>query len=264
MAAATDGFFFITGGASGLGLATAAALLVRKRACHVVIADQSEERVAEAMKQLGEEVGAPGRLSFVQLDVTDADAVDAAISSSAERYGRFIAAVNCAGVGAAAKTLSRGEPHDLELFQFIMRVNVEGSFNVCRFAAKVMAKQRPDGHGCRGLLINTASIAAFEGQRGQLAYAASKGALVSMALPMARDLAKYGIRVVTIAPGIFDTPLMASASERVRASLLSDVIAPKRFGKPYEYASAVLTLLDNAYFNATVLRLDGGIRMSNL
>lgn len=196
--------------------------------------------------------------------MTEEESVKAGVAGSVAKFGDLHGAINCAGVGGATTTLSRRGVHPMGVFDFILKVNLYGSFNVARFAAEQMAKQPEMKEGGRGVIINTASVAAFDGQKGQAAYAASKGALVSMALPMARDLARYGIRVVTIAPGIFATPMMVAMPEQVKQSLIKDVVAPKRLGGPDEFAAMAAHVIDNQMLNATCVRLDAGIRMSNL
>ncbi|MEX0945989.1 MAG: SDR family NAD(P)-dependent oxidoreductase [Acidimicrobiia bacterium] len=241
----------VTGGASGLGAAT-----VRKLAAagaKVVVADLQDEK-GEA---LAAEVGG----AFVHADVTDSDQVSAAVAVAVEA-GPLRALVNCAGIGPPARTLNRdGSPHDLGHFRTLIEINLIGTFNVIRLAAVEMAKTAPTDDGQRGAIVNTASVAAYDGQIGQAAYSASKGGVVGMTLPIARDLSSVGIRVNTIAPGIIDTPLLAGLPEPARESLGQQVLFPKRLGRPDEYAEIAYMLLTNDYMNAETVRMDGGIRM---
>jgi len=246
--------FVITGGSSGLG--QAAVELLYEAGANVAILDRSDG------KDLANTLGS--RAFYHKVDVVEEESVSAALQAVVARFGALHGVVNCAGVASATKTLSNKGPHPLSIFDFVMKVNVYGSFNLARMGAEIMAKNQPDADGLRGVIINVASVAAFDGQKGQAAYAASKGALVSMALPMARDLAQTGVRVVTIAPGVCGTPLMQAMPENVTNALLKDVVAPRRFGKPSEFALCVLQIIENPYLNATCIRLDGGIRMSNL
>jgi len=240
----------VTGGASGLGAATARRLVAG--GAKAVIVDRDETRGPAFAKELG--------AVFVKADVTDADQVQAAIDE-AGKLGPLRVAVSCAGVGWAARTLDKtGKPHDLDLFKTVVGVNLVGTFNVLRLAASAMAKGEPEG-GERGVIVNTASVAAFDGQIGQIAYAASKAGVVGMTLPAARDLAPAGIRVITIAPGIFDTPMLGALPEDKRAALAADVVFPKRLGDPAEYGALVAALVENAYLNAETIRLDGALRM---
>ncbi|MEX0699822.1 MAG: SDR family NAD(P)-dependent oxidoreductase, partial [Acidimicrobiia bacterium] len=239
----------VTGGASGLGAAT-----VRKLAAagaKVVVADLQDEK-GEA---LAAEVGG----AFVHADVTDSHQVSAAVAVAVEA-GPLRALVNCAGIGPPARTLNRdGSPHDLDHFRTVIEINLIGTFNVIRLAAVEMAKTDPLADGQRGAIVNTASVAAYDGQIGQAAYSASKGGIVGMTLPVARDLSSIGIRVNTIAPGIIDTPLLAGLPEPARESLGQQVLFPKRLGRPDEYAEIAFMLLTNDYMNAETVRMDGGI-----
>ena len=239
----------VTGGASGLGAATVRRL--SEGGAKVVIVDQNE-RGTELAKELG--------ATFVKADVTDAAQVEAAVAQ-ASALGPLRVVVQCAGVGWASRTLDKtGKPHDLELFQKVIAINLVGHFNVLRLAASAMSKtDAVDGE--RGVIVMTASVAAYDGQIGQIAYAASKAGVVGMTLPAARDLAPAGIRVVTIAPGIFDTPMLGGLSEEVRAALSRDVVFPKRLGSPAEYASLVAAIVDTGYLNGETIRLDGALRM---
>ncbi len=238
----------VTGGASGLGAATAQAL--RERGAEVVVADLpgSRDRVDE------------GRFGFAAADVRDPDQVAAAVALAAER-GPLRILINCAGIGTPARVLRKGEPMALESFSDIVSVNLIGTFNVIRLAAAQIARNEPVDEG-RGVIVNTASIAAYEGQIGQAAYSASKGGIVGMTLPIARDLASLGIRVVTIAPGLFDTPLMGSLPPEARESLGASVPHPARLGQPEEYAALAVHVVDNQMLNGEVIRLDGALRMA--
>ena len=243
----------VTGGASGLGAATARRLAAG--GARVLIADRDEERGAALAAELG------GGAAFAKMDVTDPAQVEAAIAA-AGALGTLRIAVSCAGVGWAARTLDRaGKPHDLQLFATVIGVNLVGTFNVLRLAAAAIAKAEPLEHGERGVIINTASVAAFDGQIGQIAYAASKAGVAGMTLPAARDLAPVGIRVVTIAPGIFDTPMLGALPEDKRAALAADVVFPKRLGSPDDFGALVAAVVDNGYLNGETIRLDGALRM---
>ena len=241
----------VTGGASGLGAAT-----VRRLAAggaKVVIVDRDEARGAQLANELGQ--------TFAKADVTDAAQVEAALAQAAG-LGPVRVAVSCAGVGWASRTLDKtGKPHDLELFKTVIAINLVGTFNVLRLAAATIAKSEPLDGGARGVIVNTASVAAFDGQIGQIAYASSKAGVAGMTLPAARDLAPVGIRVVTIAPGIFDTPMLGALPEDRRAALAADVVFPKRLGDPAEYGALVAAIVETGYLNAETIRLDGGIRM---
>jgi NAD(P)-dependent dehydrogenase (short-subunit alcohol dehydrogenase family) len=241
----------VTGGASGLGAATARRLALG--GAQVVIVDRDEPRGQSLAAELG--------ATFAKADVTDAAQIEAAVAIAAQ-LGALRIAVSCAGVGWAARTLDRtGKPHDLDLFKTVIGVNLIGTFNVLRLAAAAIAKTEPLEHGERGVIVNTASVAAFDGQIGQIAYAASKAGVAGMTLPAARDLAPVGIRVVTIAPGIFDTPMLGTLADDKRAALAADVVFPKRLGDPAEYGSLVAAIIETGYLNAETIRLDGGIRM---
>jgi NAD(P)-dependent dehydrogenase (short-subunit alcohol dehydrogenase family) len=243
----------VTGGASGLGAATVRRL--SEGGAKVLIVDQND-RGAELAKELS---GAGA--AFVKADVTDSAQVEAAVAQ-ASALGPLRVVVQCAGVGWAARTLDKtGKPHDLELFQKVIAINLVGHFNVLRLAASAISKTEPTDTGERGVIVMTASVAAYDGQVGQIAYAASKAGVVGMTLPAARDLAPAGIRVVTIAPGIFDTPMLGGLSEEVRAALSRDVVFPKRLGSPDEYASLVAAIVDTGYLNGETIRLDGALRM---
>jgi len=243
----------VTGGASGLGAATARALVDRGAA--VTLLDLNADAGDAKAAELG------GGTRFVQADVTDPDAVAEAVSLAAED-ARLRIAVNCAGIGMGARTIGRdGTPADLEGFRTVINVNLIGTYNVASQAASAMAKNDPGEHDERGVIVNTASVAAFDGQIGQTAYSASKGAIVGMTLPMARDLSTVGVRVNTIAPGIIDTPLLAGLNDEMRAALASGVPFPKRLGTPDDYASLAIELIQNGYMNGETIRIDGALRM---
>jgi 3-hydroxyacyl-CoA dehydrogenase / 3-hydroxy-2-methylbutyryl-CoA dehydrogenase len=243
----------ITGGASGLGAATAKRFA--EQGANVVVLDRDQERALAFTAELGDNAIAAAA------DVTSEDEVAAAIQAVHERFGSLQILVGCAGIGMALRTTSKNGPHPLDVFETVIRINLIGMFNVIRLAAVSMARNEPNPEGERGVIINTASVAAFDGQIGQAAYSASKGGIVGMTLPLARDLARDGIRVNTIAPGIFDTPLMASLPEAARESLSQQVPFPPRLGKPEEYARLAQQIVENTMLNAAVIRLDGGIRM---
>lgn len=243
----------VTGGASGLGAATAARLA--EDGLKVAIFDLSEDAGQAHAAGIG---GA-----FVKVDVSDPASVASGLAEAEGQIGSVRVLVNCAGIGGAAKTVSRGAAHDPELFEKVIRVNLIGSFNCASQAAARIAAQDPvDPDGARGVIVNTASVAAFDGQIGQVAYSASKGGIVGMTLPMARDLADKGIRVCTIAPGLFLTPLLHDLPDEVQASLGAQVPFPSRLGKPEEYADMVSQITRNPMLNGEVIRLDGGIRMA--
>ncbi|WP_310964063.1 SDR family NAD(P)-dependent oxidoreductase [Nocardioides terrisoli] len=238
--------FLVTGGASGLGGATTAALL--ERGAHVVVADRAGT--------------APAGAVFVETDVTDAGAVAHAVEVASHQPGPLCGVVNCAGIGVAQKVLGRSGPHQLEDFMKVLEVNLAGTFNVIRLAAAAMSAAEPGPSGERGVIINTASVAAFDGQIGQAAYSASKGGVVAMTLPIARELARYGIRVATIAPGLFLTPMMGVLPEAARESLGQQVPFPARLGDPSEYAALAIHIIENQMVNGEVIRLDGALRMA--
>ena len=243
----------VTGGASGLGEATVRRLV--GLGGKAVIVDLDAERGAA----LAEELGSAAR--FVAADVTDPEAVGSAVAAAGE-LGELRIAVSCAGIGPAARTLKRdGTPHDFGLFRKIIEVNLLGTFNTLRLAASAMSALEPNAEGERGVVVNTASVAAFEGQIGQVAYAASKGGVVGLTLPAARDLAAAGVRVVSIAPGTIDTPLVGGLPEKVREALGAGIPFPRRLGKPAEYAKLVESIITNPYLNGETIRLDGALRM---
>ena len=237
--------FLVAGGGSGLGAATTNMLAAE--GASVVVADLKGE--------------APEGGRFVETDVTDEDSVRAAVEA-AQNLGEFRGAINCAGVASAEKVIGREGPHSLDSFSKVVQVNLVGTFNVIRLTAEAMSQNDPLESGERGVIVNTASVAAYDGQIGQVAYAASKGGVVSMTLPVARELARSGIRVMTIAPGIFDTPMMAGLPEDARISLGKQVPFPSRLGKPEEYANLVRHIVENEMLNGEVIRLDGSIRMA--
>lgn len=241
----------ITGGASGLGEATAR--YFASQGAQVTLLDRDAERGPAVAKEIGGH--------FVETDVTDEASVQAAVDTAVEKMGRITAAVNCAGIALGIKTTGRDGPHPLDAFQRTVDINLVGSFNVARLAAVAMARNEPEPDGARGVIINTASIAAFDGQKGQAAYAASKSGIVGMTLPMARDLAKEGIRVMTIAPGIFKTPMLAGLPEEVQVELAKDVPNPARLGDPSEYGRLAGFIVEMGYLNGEVIRLDGALRM---
>ena len=244
----------VFGGASGLGEASARRL--HEHGARVTIADLNEDKGGALAEELGDEA------SFVETDVTKADDVEAAVAAAAEAEGGLRINVCCAGVGWAEKLAGKRGPHQLQPFETVIAINLVGTFNVLRHAAAAMRANEPDGEGERGVCVNTASAAAYDGQIGQIAYSASKGGIVGMTLPAARDLSGNGIRVVTIAPGIFDTPLLAGLPEAARHSLGQQVPFPARLGRPDEYAALVRHVVSNEYLNGEVIRLDGALRMA--
>lgn len=248
-----DVIAIVTGGASGLGEATVKNIV--KKGGKAVILDLSEEKGRDLVESLGEQA------YFIKTDVTNETDVQQAIDDVINRFGSVNTVVNCAGIGIAKKVLSKQGVHDLELFARIINVNLIGTFNVIRLAAKKMKDNNANQNGERGVIINTASIAAFEGQIGQAAYSASKGGIVSMTLPIARELAIYGIRVMTIAPGLFLTPMFDSLPIEAKTSLGAMVPFPARLGKPDEYAQLTESIITNPMLNGEVIRLDGAIRM---
>lgn len=247
-----DSVALVTGGASGLGEASVRRL--HAAGAHVVIVDKNADRGNEVAKELG------SRAAFADTDVTSAESAQAAVDLACE-MGPLRIAVNCAGSGMAGRTIGRdGSPHDLAVFEWVIKLNLIGTFNMCRLAASAMSKTEPTETGERGVLINTASIAAFDGQIGQVSYSASKGGVVGMTLPMARDLAVTGIRVMTIAPGSFKTPIFGFASEQMLEGLSSIVPFPNRMGHPDEYGQLVQNIVENPYLNGECIRIDGAVR----
>ncbi len=243
----------VVGGASGLGEATARRL--HEAGAAVVIADLNADKGSALAGELGDHA------SFVEANVMEADQVQAAVDAAAAAEGGLRISVCCAGIGWAQRTVSKQGPHDLEIFSNVIKVNLIGTFNVLRLAATAMAANEPDAAGERGVCVNTASIAAFDGQIGQVAYAASKGGIVGLTLPAARDLAGRGVRVITIAPGLFDTPLLAALPEEAREALGAGVPFPSRLGEPGEYAALVEAIISNSMLNGETIRLDGALRM---
>jgi NAD(P)-dependent dehydrogenase (short-subunit alcohol dehydrogenase family) len=244
----------VSGGASGLGAATVK-LLVQNGA-RVVIADKNKEAGDVLAKELGDAV------RFVETDVTSEAAVNAAVATAKKDFGALDITVGCAGIGTAGRLVGKGGLFPLELFALTVNVNLVGMFNLMRISAAAMMENTPSSDGERGVIITTASIAAFDGQIGQVAYSASKAGVVGMTLPVARELSKFGIRIVTIAPGLFDTPMMAGLPEEARKSLEATVPYPPRLGKPSEFADLALAITRNVMLNGETIRLDGSLRMA--
>jgi NAD(P)-dependent dehydrogenase (short-subunit alcohol dehydrogenase family) len=242
----------VTGGASGLGGATASALAAA--GAKVAIFDLQDELGEKKAKEIGG--------LFVKTNVADAASAEASIKTVVETLGVPRVVVNCAGIGRSARTISKSGPHDLAMFSQVIQVNLIGTFNVIRLAAYAMSQAEPMEEGERGVIVNTASVAAFDGQIGQAAYSASKGGVVGMTLPIARDLSSLGIRVCTIAPGLFLTPMMMSLPEEAQKSLGAQVPFPPRLGHPKEYAQLAMQIVENRMLNGEVIRLDGAIRMA--
>ncbi len=240
----------VTGGASGLGAATAAALAAK--GAQVFALD-----LAGAVEAAPEVAG----ITYVPTDVTDEEQVRAAVGQAAGG-APLRTVVNCAGIGPSARILGRKGVHDLGLYAKVVQINLIGSFNVLAIASEAIAQTEPDEHGQRGVIINTASIAAYDGQVGQAAYSSSKGGIVGLTLPAARDLAQYGIRVMTIAPGIVETPMLATVSDEFRAGLAAGVPFPQRLAQPEEFAQLALAIIDHDYLNGEVIRMDGALRMA--
>jgi NAD(P)-dependent dehydrogenase (short-subunit alcohol dehydrogenase family) len=249
----TERCFLITGGGSGLGAASARMLV--EAGARVVLADVN----TDAGHQTAEALGDAAR--FVHCDVTREEDGKAAVTAARQHGGALHGLLNCAGIGIPSKVLGKNGPHDLETFSKVIQINLIGSFNMIRLASEAMAAGEAQADDERGVIINTASVAAFEGQIGQASYSASKGGIVSMTLPIARELARHGIRVMTIAPGIFDTPMMAELPEEVRDSLGKMVPFPPRLGQPDEYARLARDIIENTMLNGSTIRLDGAIRM---
>ena len=244
----------IAGGASGLGEATTRAL--HAAGAHVMIADLNEEKGTALASELGTAA------QFVRTDVTDANQVQDAVDAAAALPGGLKISVCCAGVGWAEKTAGKRGAHTLQPFETVIRINLIGTFNVLRLASAAMVANEPGDSGERGVCINTASIAAFDGQVGQVAYSASKGGIVGMTLPAARDLANNGIRVCTIAPGTFDTPLLAALPQENKDALGKQIPFPSRLGRPAEFAALAQHIIENEMLNGEVIRLDGALRMA--
>jgi NAD(P)-dependent dehydrogenase (short-subunit alcohol dehydrogenase family) len=246
--------FVVTGGGSGLGAAVAR--MLTGEGANVVIADINADAGASIVSELG--TGA----AFIQTDVTQEKDAQAAIDMALDRFGHLHGLVNCAGVAPGEKVLGRDGPHRLDSFARTIAINLVGTFNMIRLAAAAIEQQEPGADGERGTIVSTASVAAFDGQIGQAAYAASKGGLAAMTLPIARELARFGIRVVTIAPGIFQTPMMAGMPQEVQDSLGRSVPFPPRLGKPAEFAALVRHICENVMLNGEIIRLDGALRMA--
>jgi NAD(P)-dependent dehydrogenase (short-subunit alcohol dehydrogenase family) len=248
-----EGTFLITGGASGLGAGCARHLA--RSGAHVVVADLNGAAAEALASELGQ------RATAIETDVTSADSAQAAVDAAVQKFGGLDVLIHCAGILGAARIVGKSGPHDLALFQKVIQVNLVGTFNMLRLAAAAMSNNEPNAEGERGVIINTASVAAFEGQIGQAAYAASKGGVASLTLPAARELARFGIRVVTIAPGIFETAMMQAAPDAVRKSLADEAAFPARFGRPDEFAQLVQQIVENPMLNGCTIRLDGAVRM---
>ena len=244
----------VTGGASGLGEACVRDLL--KNGAKVAIFDFAADRGEKIAAELGKDV------IFAHADVAGEEAVQAAINKTLDAFGAIHIVINCAGTGDAIKVLSKKGPYPLATFNRILEINLVGTFNIIRLAVEQMVKNEPNEDGEKGVIINTASVAAFDGQIGQASYSASKAGIVGMTLPIARECADYGIRVMTIAPGIFDTPLLAMLSEPARTALGKMIPFPSRLGRPEEYAALARHIIENTMLNGEVIRLDGGIRMA--
>ncbi|HEX8586657.1 3-hydroxyacyl-CoA dehydrogenase [Pseudomonas sp.] len=246
--------FLVSGGASGLGAASAQMLI--DAGASVMLVDVNAEALAAQVEKLG------GNARASVSDITQESAVQAAVDAALDAFGQINGVINCAGIVGAEKILGKDGPHGLDSFSRVINVNLIGSFNLLRLGAVAIAESTADAGGERGVIINTASVAAYDGQIGQAAYAASKGAIASLTLPAARELARYGIRVMTIAPGIFETPMMAGMTPQVRESLSAGVPFPPRLGKPEEYAALVRHIIENSMLNGEVIRLDGALRMA--
>lgn len=249
-----DRVFIVTGGASGLGEASVRRLV--SQGGKAVIADLQTDRGEALVAELGDAV------RFIRTDVTSTKDGQAAVDAAVNELGGLDGLINCAGVGTPAKVLSKDGPISLDTFEFVIKVNLTGTFNMIRLAAHAMTQTEPDEEGERGVIINTASVAAFDGQIGQPAYSASKGGIVGMTLPISRELARFGIRVLTIAPGLFETPMMLALPEEARISLGQQVPFPSRLGKPDEYAQLAQSIIENPMLNGETIRLDGAIRMA--
>ena len=247
-----NSIFLVTGGASGLGAASAR--MAAENGARVVIADMQQEAGEKIAKEIN------GR--FIKTDVTAEADGKAAVALALKEFGGLQVLVNCAGIAIAERTLGKEAPHDLGHFMRVITINLVGTFNMIRLAAEAMAKAGPNAAGERGVIINTASVAAFDGQIGQAAYSASKGGVVAMTLPIARDLSRNGIRVCTIAPGIFETPMLAGLPKEAQESLGKQVPFPSRLGRPSEYAQLVKAIVEIEMLNAETIRLDGAIRMA--
>lgn len=243
----------VTGAASGLGRATAN--LLAQSGARLLLLDLDGEGLEKVVKEF------EGKHLCVSTNVADYSSVQNAITKGIQQFGEFRFAINCAGIPTSALTVSRGVAHDLEIWQRVIDVNLTGTFNVLRFAAEHMSQLKADEDGQRGVIVNTSSVAAFDGQRGQAAYAASKAAIAGMCLPVARDLAEYGIRCMAIAPGLFQTELLDNVPQKGIEALSRSLLCPNRMGAPTEFAKLVETILTNSYMNGTCYRLDGGSRL---
>ncbi len=249
-----DKVFVVTGGGSGLGAATARRIVAAGG--KTVLVDINEEAGAVMVAELGDSA------RFVRADVTNEDEVKVAVQTAVSEFGGLHGAVNCAGIAIAVKVLGRKGIHSLEAFSKVIQINLIGSFNVIRLVAEVVTQNEPNEGGERGVFISTASVAGYDGQIGQTAYAASKGGIIAMTLPLAREFARSGMRVMTIAPGIMDTPMLAGLPEKARISLGQQVPFPSRLGDPNEYAALAVHIIENSLLNGEVIRLDGAIRMA--
>lgn len=241
----------VTGGASGLGKATVISLL--KNGAKPILADLPSDEAKKVAKEID--------VFFAPMDVTSADQVKDVLEGIKQKVGNIDICVNCAGIAPAAMTLGKNGPHDFEVYKSTLEVNLAGMFNVIRLVSAQMAANKPNNEGERGVIINTSSIASTDGQRGQVAYASSKAGVAGMTLPLARDLGRFGIRVVGICPGIFDTPMLRTVKEEVREQLAESILFPKRLGRPEEFAKLVTFLIESTYINGENIRLDGGLRM---
>ena len=244
----------VTGGASGLGGATAR--LLHSQGANVVVVDVNEQVGMQLVSDLGD------RAVFVRADVSKEEDIQQAVNLAGEKFGGLQFAINCAGIGTAGRVLGKEGPMGLDTFRKVIEVNLIGTFNTIRLASALMAQNQPNADGERGVIVNTASVAAFEGQIGQAPYSASKGGIVGMTLPIAREFAQHGIRVMTIAPGLFDTPLLGGMPEEIKASLGAQVPFPPRLGQPVEYAQLVAHIIASPMLNGETIRLDGAIRMA--
>ena len=246
--------FFVTGGGSGLGAATVRRLA--QDGANVLIADVDEEAGEELAADIGEEA------RFARADVTDEESTQGALDAARDAFGSLHGLINCAGIGPAEKVVGKRGAHSLDSFVKAVQINLVGTFNPIRLAAPIMMENEPTEDGERGVIVNTASVAAFDGQIGQAAYSASKGGVASMTLPVAREMAEHSIRVMTIAPGLFETPMLAALPEDAQESLGNQVPFPSRLGRPEEYAALVKHIVENQMLNGEVIRLDGAIRMA--
>jgi NAD(P)-dependent dehydrogenase (short-subunit alcohol dehydrogenase family) len=246
--------FLVTGGASGLGAATVRRLA--RAGGNVAICDLSGEQGAKLARELG------AAALFAAADVTDEGQLGQAVAAARSRFGALHGAVSCAGIAPGERILGKSGPHRLEGFRRAIDINLVGTFNVLRLAAQAMAENTPDSEGERGIIVNTASIAAFDGQIGQVAYSASKAGVVGLTLPAARELARFGIRVMTVAPGIFETPMVGGFTAEVQQSLAAQIPFPPRLGRPDEFAALVEHIITNTMLNGEVIRLDGAVRMA--